>query len=273
MDAGAIAGLEKILGETKFDLSISCTAMGGIGRSFAFPLPYYHNNFLTTYYLLQTLLKFRVRKFLYLSDFSVYGRAPRCPIDSSSVKSPDSPLGRSLCAVESLLFDLAENCGLEYAILRFGIAGGALAKGPAGPLLPDGARRFLSAVFAVALGSSAVLPIFGNTLPTRDGTPLRDPIHVVDVADAVVKAAHEVMGRSGGREFVLGSGAPLTVGEWARAVETVVGREIPTEPVEPKPFDAPALYGDPREASSALGWRARSDLRQIIEDEWRLIRK
>ncbi|MDR2664441.1 MAG: NAD-dependent epimerase/dehydratase family protein [Puniceicoccales bacterium] len=273
-DCGIVASVEDVLKSAAFDLVISSMALGGPARSLKFPLPYHHNNFLAHFYLLRALLAGRgVRKFLLLSDFSVYGSAVSCPIGPETEKRPDTPLGHSLCATENLLADLALASGLDFAVVRFGSAAGALPEGSAGPILPDGARRFPSAAFAVALGKEQSLPILGTTFSTVDGTALRDPIHVADVADAVEKAVGDLMRRSGGREFVLGSGRPVSVGEWLQTIKLVTQREIPTERTDPAPFDAPALYGDPADGASALGWRARRDIRQMVEDEWRLLKK
>jgi UDP-glucose 4-epimerase len=272
-DGGVIGAVEDVLKSASFDLAISAMALGGPIRSQGLPFPYYHNNFFAHFYLLQTLLKGRMKKFLLLSDLSVYGSSVRCPIDRATEKRPDTALGHSLCAAENLLADLARSDGLDYAVVRFGTVGGALSAGPAGPVLPDGARRFQSAAFAVALGKRPSLDILGSDFPSADGTALRDPLHVADVADGVGKAAGDLMRRSGGREFLLASGRPITLLEWRQAIESVTQREIPTKRTDPVPFDAPALYGDPTDAAGALGWRSQRDIRQIVEDEWRLLRK
>ncbi|MDR0679400.1 MAG: NAD-dependent epimerase/dehydratase family protein [Puniceicoccales bacterium] len=272
-DGGIIGAVEDVLKSAPFDLAISAIALGGPIRSRKFPLHYYHNNFSAHFYLLRTLLERRIKKFLLLSDLSVYGGAVRCPIGPDTEKRPDTALGRSLCAVENFLADLTESDGMDYAVVRFGTVGGALPLGPAGPVLPDGARRFLSAAFAVALGKEPVLNIFGAEFPTTDGTALRDPLHVADVADGIEKAVGDLMRRSGGREFLLASGRPITLLQWLQAIKAVTQREIPTERTDPVPFDAPALYGDPADGASALGWRAQRDIGQIVEDEWRLLRK
>ncbi|MDR2668247.1 MAG: NAD-dependent epimerase/dehydratase family protein [Puniceicoccales bacterium] len=272
-DCGIAVSVEEVIGKTKFDVAISLTALGANLRSRELTFHYYHNNFIATYYLLQTMVKNRLRKFIFSSDFSIYGAAAQCPIDSSSAKNPCDPLGRSIHAVEMLLEDLAMNCDLDYATVRFGHVGGAIDGGPAGPSLPDGSSRLLSDAFAAALGKRDSVQIAAGKFQTADGSAAIDILHVADVADAYVKIADELTRRRGGREFILASGEPITVLKVIETVAAVTGREIATNQTDQSSFFHDSHWGNPSETRAALAWRHRRDIRQIVESEWNALNR
>jgi UDP-glucose 4-epimerase len=267
-DAGLILGVEEVLRQYAFDLVIHCASLVDAARSLEQPFPYYHNNFLATYFLLQTLVKANVRKFLLSSDFSVYGPDIACPITERTPKNPKTPQGRSLLATEGLLEDLANAGTLAHAIIRVGNIGGALPEGGSGPHLGQGEGRLLPKIFAVALGKQPRLPIQGRDLPTADGSPVRDFVHIADVVDAYQKTVRAFQLGIGSREVLLGTGRPASVRELVATVEQVTHREVPTETAAPRPFEPPSAYADPGAAADSLRWQARGDLRQVVESEW-----
>ncbi|MDR3317083.1 MAG: NAD-dependent epimerase/dehydratase family protein [Puniceicoccales bacterium] len=269
-DAGLIIGLEDVLKKNAFDVAIHCAGLNGIGRSLEFPFHYYHNNFVATYYLLQTLIRHRVQKFLFSSDFSVYGPQVVCPIEGKTPKRPWTPLGRSLVAVEELLKDLTEANGLHHAILRVGNIAGADPSSVPKISPGSGFSRLLATIFEVAQGKKEVLPIHGSKLPTEDGTPMRDYVHVVDVADAYVKAI-KTTGLENGAELLLGTGRPSSVLEVVAMAGNVVHRSIATEAAEPRKWEPASTFADPSTTAHSIGWFPTRGLREIVESSWRAI--
>jgi UDP-glucose 4-epimerase len=267
-DMGLMAGVQDALRQKRADVVIFCAGLTDSGRSMEFPFPYHHNNFVAPFYLLQALQLEKIRKFLWVADFSSYGATTPCPYATSSEKKPQTPLGHADLALENLLQDLATAREMDYIILRVGNVGGALADGRSGPWMGQG-NRLLGAAFAVALGEQETFKIFGTDLPTEDGSPVRDLIHVADVADAVVGAAKALQTSTGGAEYLLGTGQPVSVLEIVRAVAEVTHREIPTAPEKAPPTSAAAAYADPYSSATGIHWRATRRLREIVDSEWK----
>ena len=272
-DCGISTAVGEIVKETPFDVAISFIAMGANCRSREFVFHYYHNNFIATYYLLQTLLANRLRKFIFSSDFSVYAAGSKWPIRSSTAKGPTDSLGRSILAAETLIEDLSTNCGLEYAIIRCCEVGGAVDGGPPGPLLPVGRKRLLSSAFAAALGKEQFVEIPNGNFQAADGSAPFDILHIEDVADVYCKVTDELTRRSGGREFNLASGNPPTISDIIATVSAVTGREVATKQTDQSDFTFDGRWADPWKARDALAWRSRRDLRQIVESEWRALQR
>jgi UDP-glucose 4-epimerase len=268
-DCGMMDAVGSIVKEAAFDVAISLTSLGrGCGGS-EVVFRNYHNNFVATYYLLQTLVENRLRKFVFSSDFSVYGPPTGRQITDATAKNPSDSSGRSLHAVEALLRDLSVSCNLDYTVVRYGSVGGALRGGPAGPKARNGLRRPLSELLAVAGGSAPILETAKAKFPSADGTAPMDILHVADVADAYVKIACELARRGGEREFVLAGETPSSAGEFVRLAEAIGRRSIQTKQTDGAEFGSDQWRGDPRGAAAALGWRSRATAKEIVESEWR----
>jgi UDP-glucose 4-epimerase len=267
-DAGLMAGIQDALRAKRADVVIYCAGLRGVSRSMQFPQHYYHNNFVAVFYLLEAMRACNVKKFLFSSDFSIHGAEPAVPITEKSPAHPVSPLGKVLQAVEGLLADLAGTDSLSYATMRVGNIAGALPSGELGPW-PNGGDRLLGMALDVALGLRASLPIYGTGLPTVDGTPVRDYVHICDVVDAYLSAAGRLSPQGGGRCYLLGTGDPVSVTQVVRRVEELTGRHIPTVSEARRPNQPISIYADAADTRQALRWAPCHNLNQIIESEWK----
>jgi UDP-glucose 4-epimerase len=266
-DAGLMVGIEDVLRQHPVDVVIYCAGLCDSVQALENPFPYYHNNFIAVFYLLQTMLWQNVRRFLFSTDFSVYGSGPAVPITEKSPRHPEDPLGKSLCAVEDLLADLAVSGGLGYAVMRVGNVAGAVPAGELGPW-PKGSRRLLAMALDVALELREFLPVHGAKLPTADGSPVRDYVHVCDVVDAYLSAAGRIPTR-GGECYLLGTGRPVSVLQVAQKVEEITHRPIPIRVEEMTGSRPASAYADAARTRRELHWSPRHDLTSIVESEWR----
>jgi UDP-glucose 4-epimerase len=266
-DMGVMAAIHEVLKQHPVDAVVHCACLRGESRSIKLPFHYHHNNFIATFYLLQALEQHNIHRFLLVSDFSVYGSSPKLPITLQTPLAPCTPVGNSLAAVEALLRDLEQHCGMHHAIVRLPNLAGALPKGDLGPWVRDDSERLMSKIFAVARQKKPTLTIHGNQFPTADGTPVRDFVHIADGVDAILLAIRRLyLGISA--TYLLGSGQPTTIRELVDLVSQVTHCTIPTEEGTPLPGQSGTLYVDPSETRKILQWAPRYDLRQIIEHEW-----
>jgi UDP-glucose 4-epimerase len=264
-ECGLIVAVEDVFREQTFDVAIYCAGLNGSAMSREFPLHYYHNNFIAIYYLLKTLLEQRVYRFLFSSDFSVYDPDIDGEIDEKTPKNPQTPLGRSLLAVEGLLRDLAENCGLRYAILRAGVLAGTV---PTDGFLGNGSCALLNDIFSVVRGRKAAVTICGKGTAPKNIAPKMDYVHVCDVADAYALAA-QATALENGTELLLGTGHTLTEEDVVHVAERILQRSIPVNLRERLPWEPAHICVNYALAANAFGWRPRRDLRDCIESAWR----
>lgn len=233
------------------------------------PLGYYGANTAKTRDLLAAVVAAKVRRFIFSSTAAVYGLEPPTPTPETAPCVPASPYGASKLMSEWVLRDAAAAHDLTYVALRYFNVAGADPEGRTGQRAP-GASNLITVATRAALGLNKGLSIFGDTLPTPDGTGIRDYIHVSDLADAHLTALAHL--RSGGESLTLncGYGWGYSVKEVVDAVRRVSGVDFPVR-------QAPARTGDPyvsiADASlirERLGWRpARADLDLIVADALR----
>jgi UDP-glucose 4-epimerase len=205
---------------------------------------------------------------VFSSTAAVYGAPPSLPIDETAPCVPENPYGWSKLAIERLLAASRTAWGLSYVALRYFNAAGATAERgedhrPESHLIP--------LVLDAALGARESVTIFGDDYATRDGTCVRDYIHVVDLADAHVRALDATASGVSGA-FNLGSESGFTVREVVGAVERVTGRSVPVKMGSRRAGDPPALVASSREAARVLGWPgATRDLDAIVDSAhaWR----
>jgi len=207
---------------------------------------------------------------VFSSTAAVYGDPEKIPISEDSRKSPKNPYGWSKLFMERVLESYDAAYGMKFVALRYFNAAGATENHgedhrPESHLIPN--------VLGTALGRQQAMRVFGNTYPTPDGTPIRDYIHLVDLADAHIRALEYL--RSGGQsEFLnLGTGSGYSVLEVIDCAREVTGRDIPMQIGPPRAGDPARLIADPSKAKHVLGWQpTESDLGSIVRSawEWRL---
>ena len=254
----------------RFDAVIHFAGLKAVGESVLKPVAYWDNNVGGTLVLLQSMEQAGVRRIVFSSSATVYGDPQRVPLDEAAAIQPTNPYGRTKACIESILTDLAtSDPSWAVGTLRYFNPVGAHLSGQIGEDprgLPNNLMPFIA---QVAVGRRERLYVFGDDWDTRDGTGLRDYIHVVDLALGHVDSLRRILDHPGHWTVNLGTGTGYTVLEVIRAFERASGRSIPFEIVNRRPGDIASCYADPANARALLGWRAERPLDQMCEDHWR----
>lgn len=229
-----------------------------VPESISEPLEYYQNNFCEARGLLQACRDFGVEKFIFSSTAAVYGSPDEPTVSEESALAPINPYGRSKMMVEQMLADYRIASGLDYVALRYFNVAGADPDGRTGQSTPE-ATHLIKVAAQVALGRRPNLSIFGTDYDTRDGTCIRDYIHVSDLAHAHILALEALFegGESGAMNCGYGHG--YTVREVVDAVKRVSGRDFEVVETGRRPGDSPALIADSSRLRERLDWEPRHD--------------
>jgi len=267
-DLADAARLDRAFAEGRFEAVMHFAASAEVGESVREPLSYYRNNVINTVSLLEVMRRHEVRKLVFSSTCAVYGVPPSVPITEDMPKNPINPYGRTKLAIEWALQDSAVAWGLGATALRYFNAAGAAADGSVGEdHHPE--SHLIPRVLQVALGQSDAVKVFGDDYPTRDGSCVRDYVHVEDLSDVHLRAVEtQVKGRFAG--YNVGTGVGVTVKELIAAAREVTGHLIPVEVAPRREGDPPELYAEASKAAAELGWRARyTDIRRTLETAWK----
>ncbi|MEE4109355.1 MAG: UDP-glucose 4-epimerase GalE [Halieaceae bacterium] len=254
------------------DAVVHFAGLKAVGESVSEPLKYYDNNVAGTVSLLRAMRHAGPRRLVFSSSATVYGDPDRVPITEDFPRSATNPYGRSKLIIEDMLFDLAaSDPAWELALLRYfnpvgAHSSGLIGEDPAG--LPNNLMPYVA---QVAVGRREFLSVFGGDYPTRDGTGVRDYIHVEDLAAGHVLALEALSQRRAGEPLVLnlGTGQGYSVLEVVSAFVEASGREVPYRIVERRPGDVAECYADPTLARQLIGWEAKLELPRMCEDAWR----
>ncbi len=264
-DSGNSALLAKTIEEHAIDAAIHLAAHIRVEESVANPSKYYANNTVKALAVFETLGRAGVRDVVFSSTAAVYGAPEHNPIDESAPLTPVNPYGGSKLASEFILKDLAAAHGLRATILRYFNVAGADPNGRAGQRTKE-ATHLIKVAAEVAIGRRPALEIYGDDYPTRDGTCVRDYIHVMDLADAHLAALMKPGRPSETRVFNCGYGTGHTVKEVVATFGEVLGHALATQMRPRRAGDPPALVCDARKLQAELGWRPEiASLRTIVE--------
>jgi UDP-arabinose 4-epimerase len=245
------------------DIVMHFAASAYVGESVVNPRKYFANNVEAALTLMDCLLACSVKKIVFSSTCAVYGTPLHLPIVESSAKEPINPYGATKLFFEHVLEAYAHSHDLHYVALRYFNAAGAEADGTIGEC-HDPETHIIPLALRAALRTVPPLKVFGGTLPTYDGTCVRDFIHVSDLARAHVLAADYLA--NGGKPVAvnLGTGKGTSLMDLLSEIEIITGSIVPYTLEEPRAGDPPVLYADPSKARALFGWQARHDLRDII---------
>jgi UDP-arabinose 4-epimerase len=239
-------------------------AFAYVGESVTCPEVYYRNNVLGTLSLLDAMREAGVATIVFSSTCAVYGIPEVLPIRETTAKAPLNPYGETKLTIERALYWYGAAHGLRYAALRYFNAAGADPDGEIGEN-HDPETHLIPLILRAALGRGDPLQIFGIDYSTRDGTAIRDYIHVTDLADAHLRALARLTGGSESMELNLGTGRGHSVREVVAAVERISGRPVPRREAPRRPGDPPELVADATLARERLDWRStHSDLDTIV---------
>lgn len=263
--------LEQVFQNKAFDAVIHFAGLKAVGESIQKPLEYYDNNVAGTLNLLKTMQKHNVKKLVFSSSATVYGVPKELPLTENSPRSTTNPYGTSKLVIEYILEDLAKSDS-EWKIisLRYFNPVGAHKSGEIGED-PNGIpNNLLPYISQVAVGLRAKLSVFGGDYPTKDGTGVRDYIHVVDLAQGHVCAIKYLKGsqEQGFIPINLGTGNGYSVLEMIKAFEKASNTTISYQLVERRDGDVAECYANPTCAYEKLGWKAQNSLEDMCQDAW-----
>ncbi len=232
------------------------------------PYKYYQNNISGTLALLDAMARHQVDRLVFSSTAAVYGEPKYLPIDEQHLKMPMNPYGKSKWVVEQLLEDFYRAHGIHFMTLRYFNAAGADLEGEIGEAhSPE--THLLPLAIQTALKARSFLTIYGTDHPTMDGTAIRDYVHVIDLADAHVRALHWLEKKEPPLSLNLGAERGYSIKEIISALETRTGSPVPVKIAPRSLADPPTLIADATLAKKILGWTARhSSLETLIESAW-----
>lgn len=245
-------------------------AFAYVGESVVNPSIYYHNNIEETLYLLDRMVAHGVERFIFSSTCATFGIPDTLPITEDAPQHPVNPYGRSKLFLEMIVKDFATAYPqLRYGILRYFNAAGADPGGEIGEL-HDPETHLIPLVLAAAAGDKPAVEIYGTDFQTKDGTCVRDYIHVYDLAQAHALGMMALRDASSSFAFNLGNGLGYSVREVIHTVERVTGRKVPYTERGRRAGDPPALVGSSEAAKLNLGWRPLyAELEAIVNHSWR----
>ena len=264
--AGDRALVARILKEHAIESCIHFASLISVGESENNPAEYFENNVGQGISLLGALLHAGVRRFVLSSTAAVYGEPEKTPISEDCPQWPKNPYGWTKFTLERLLETYDAAYDLKSICLRYFNASGATERCGEDH---DPETHLIPSVLAAAGDPHKEVRIFGNQYPTPDGTPIRDYIHVADLADAHIGALEHLRRGAESRAFNLGTGRGYSVLEVIETARRVTGCPIRVRIEGPRSGDPPRLVADPSRAKSVLGWApAMSDLPAIIQSAW-----
>lgn len=262
------ARLSAVLSENRVEAVMHFAAFALVGESVSDPARYYANNVEGSLALLEAMRAADVRKIVFSSTTATYGVPDKVPIDEDEPQRPINPYGFTKLVVERALADYARAYGFAYAALRYFNAAGASPLGDIGEdHTPE--SHLIPLVLEVALAQRSHITVFGDDYPTRDGTCIRDYVHVDDLASAHALALERLVPGEG-LQLNLGTGEGHSVREVIESCRRVTGRPVAMEIGPRRSGDPPELVADSRRARSQLGWSPKYvELDAIVATAWR----
>jgi len=261
--------LDRVFREFRIDAVVHFAAFIEAGESVREPAKYFRNNTAGTLSLLEAMVRNEVAQIVFSSTAAVYGEPQRIPIHESDRKQPTNPYGLSKLMIEEMLDAFEAAYGLRSISLRYFNAAGAAPDGLLGEdHHPE--THLIPLILQVALGQRESIGIFGTDYPTRDGTCIRDYIHVTDLADAHLLALEKLRAGELRNVYNLGNGSGFTVREVIEVARKVTGAPIDAVEQPPRPGDPAQLVASSDRAWQDLGWRPQyADLESIVATAWR----
>ena len=295
-NADVIKGIKKLIGYAPILHPIDCTnrqamqqvferekglqgvihfaAFKAVGESVAKPLKYYHNNLDSLLVLLDFMKEYKVPNLVFSSSCTVYGQPESLPVtEDSPVVPANSPYGRTKQICEDILKDaVASDAPYRVVSLRYFNPVGAHESGVIGELPLGVPNNLIPFVTQTAAGIREQLTVFGEDYDTADGTCVRDYIHVMDLAEAHIRA-FEYLDKQKDKSFYdtvnVGTGQGNTVLEVVKTFEDVSGQSLNYKLGDRRPGDVEQVWADATKAEKTLNWKSKRDLRKSLEDAWR----
>lgn len=261
--------LEKVFEENDIESVIHFAGFKSVGESVEQPLKYYQNNIVGTLNLLEMMIKYEVKRIVFSSSATVYGEPKKLPIKEDFPLSVTNPYGRTKLIIEKILQDLyISDNRWNIIILRYFNPIGAYEGGQIGEESNGISNNLMPYITQVATGKIEYLKIYGNDYNTKDGTGVRDYIHVVDLAKGHIKALEKMTGSVGVRVYNLGTGIGYSVLEVVDAFSQAANIDIPFKIVERRAGDIAECYADVTKAQQELDWKPEKNLEDMCRDAW-----
>ena len=268
-------GDKKVLGEifTKYsvDVVVHFAAHASVPLSMADPAGFYQNNIINGIHLLDVMTEHGCRKMIFSSSAATFGEPQYAPIDEKHPQNPINPYGETKLAFEKILYWYHKAYGLQVNSFRYFNASGASER------LGEAHRHeshLIPLAIQAATGKREKLEVYGNDYDTKDGTCVRDYIHVDDLAEAHILALNRLRDGAAGFALNLGNGEGYSVKEVADRVRKVSGKDYTVEIGPPRPGDPPSLVADSKLAEEILGWRQEHpSLEEIVRTAYRWLQK
>ena len=264
--------LSRIFNENKIDGVIHFAGLKDVSDSVKNPKKYYDVNVHGTKVLIEQLKKFDIKKIIFSSSATIYGEPKILPIPETHPINTINPYGENKVMVESFLEDLcAYDAKWKATSLRYFNPIGAHPSGLLGEVISKNISNVMPHILNVALKNTPHLDIYGNDYNTKDGTGVRDYIHIMDLVDGHIAALSYLDQQNGHNVFNLGTGKGVSVLELIKAFKESTNQEIPYQFVKKRKGDLSISYADPAKALKELGWKANKGLIEMCEDAYRWI--
>jgi len=267
-DLGDTTLLNRIFSDHRIDVVMHFAAYSIVGESVKNPVEYYRNNVAKTIELLDAMVQHNVKRFIFSSSAAVYGEPIEVPIKEEHPSRPTNPYGATKVAIEQMLSDFDSAYGLKYVSLRYFNAAGADASGKIGER-HNPETHLIPLILKVTMGERNSIKIFGTDYPTRDGTCIRDYIHVSDLTQAHLLAVEKLMAGGESAIYNLGNNRGYSVREMIDIAAKVTGKQIPIIEDGRRSGDPAVLIANSDKIRKELGWQPRfEDLETILRTAW-----
>lgn len=258
--------LDQIFSTYKINVVMHFAAYKDVGESCTQPDKYYLNNVCNSLTLFRSMVKNNVKYLIFSSSAAIFSSVEERAITEDFPCKPLSPYGHSKAMVEQILKDFDKAYPLKYCSLRYFNAVGGDPEGVIKNREKGATNLIPCALRSLKNGSS--ITVFGTDYPTRDGTCIRDYVHIHDLAIAHILAMEYLLAGNVSNEFNLGCGSGFTVFEVFKAIEKVTGRKLDIIKGERRPGDAPVVIANPEKANKELGWYPSFSLEMMVKDAW-----
>lgn len=257
--------IKKTFMQNKIDAVMHFAGSIEAGESMINPKKFYRNNVLNTLNLLDVMLEFNVKNIIFSSSAAIFGMPKKIPITEKSEKNPINVYGRTKLMAERILEDYDTAYGLRSICLRYFNAAGA-AFGLKEEHEPE--SHLIPIALEAAAGKRKKLQIYGTDYPTKDGTCIRDYIHVVDLANAHIMALDRLLITRKSEQFNLGSGKGYSVIDVLDAIREVTKREVHAVKAKRRPGDPPVVIADSSKIRKEIGWKQKFSLKDMVRSAW-----
>lgn len=266
LDRPALYG---VFAENRIDGVIHFAGLKAVGESVKMPLRYYGNNLAGAIHLLQAMEKYNVRNLVFSSSATVYGDPHKVPITEDFPLKPVNPYGVTKRMIEEILCDICKaNPELDVAVLRYFNPAGAHCSGEIGEDPNGTPNNLIPFIAQVAIGNQKRLGIYGNDYKTKDGTGVRDYIHVMDLAHGHICALEKLQTHPGFVTYNLGTGIGYSVLEMVEAFKQASQKDIPYIILPRRQGDIAECYADPTKAQHEMGFKTVYGIKEMCKDAW-----